>query len=409
MKRFLSIFILTLLPLSALARPRYAAPERFGAKGDGVTDDSQAISECIRAGYSLKLKKRKTYVIRTALPDIPVSEFGIKSRGGTIVIDKDYPAVQSPQVFRFSSKIVKQNLLYVKGVNFICRLGQKYDKNDKTGDTYIFTVPYCDDVRFEKVNFSCGGEYNNVSFIVSYGCNISVCKCDFRLNTHSAQGGLFWLMNLNRENCTISLTDSYFEHDAMDECMCFSNGGKTNFDESRITVNVKNCEFYSAGACPSSGFIIVYNNGDRAVLHYDGTYENCSFRSDGANHRKICSYQCGTAQPYRDYGTFESYYRNCSFDFQFTQSSEAGLLNLQACNTNLCDENKVGYEFENCSFNLGNVSTILGDKDGVRKGYYTLRGCTINTTERTVFKKKYNAGAGRISLTVEGCNRTENE
>ena len=70
MKRISIISILCLAVLSMAARPKYITYEKFGAKGDGVTDDMPAIVAAHAAanakGLPVRAKDGKTYFIGNA-------------------------------------------------------------------------------------------------------------------------------------------------------------------------------------------------------------------------------------------------------------------------------------------------------------------------------------------------------
>ena len=383
----------------------YITPEQYGAKGDGNSDDSPAFSKCLQKGKLVRLSKGKTYVLHTRIAEISYDSLIIDGNNAKLVIAANYPTNQYENIFKFGASVSKPKLLQVTDLSITCLLGRKFVDKQKRGDTYVFTTSKCNYVRMKNVNFACTTEYNNVSFLVSNGGNISMDKCQIVLNTRSVQGGIFWMMNKYKDKVNISLTNCCFEHDTQDETMCFSAFGTVDYPKFSMNVNVDNCTFYSNGNTNSSGFIIAYNHADGVFMDANIQYADCMFSTDGLHKRRIQSYQCGGKGG--DYGSFKTKFKKCQFDFNLKRRDETGILSLLPA-SNTIPKDSIYYDFEKCKFNISNISTLIGDKDGDKKGVYKFMKCVF-ISDASLFNKQYNKGNGRIDVVLKNCKGSLND
>ena len=232
----------------AMLGKTYVTPESFGAKGDGNTDDSNALTKCFQTGKSVRFSSGKSYLLKTPIR-IPNSEsFHIDGNGARLIIHKDYALKENCAIFYFVTP--RKSLITVENLDIACQLGQKFPKKEVRGDTYIFLVSSCDQVVFRNVKFKSEENYNNVTFLrVNGSRKLYIDHCNIVLNTLSVQGGILWLMNREDSQCSVSIKDSYFEHDVKDECMCFSVYKDYEKTKCEMNVEVDNCNFYSKGEC----------------------------------------------------------------------------------------------------------------------------------------------------------------
>lgn len=383
----------------------YVSPETFGAKGDGVSDDSPAFNKCLESGKVIRLQKGKIYTFHTRISEISKETMTLEGNNASLVIAADYPLNQYESVFRFAGSVVKRNLLRVEDLSIRCLLGQKFSDSQKVGDTFIFATSKCNVVQMKNVTFRCTTEYNNVTFLVSEGGDVSMDKCDVVLNTRSKQGGIFWMMNRYKDNVNIALSNCRFEYDTQDEVMCFSAYGKVDYPRFAMNVNVSNCSFYSNGNTPSSGFIISYNHAEGVFMDAKIQYTGCTFKTDGLYKRKIQSYQCGNKGG--DYGSFKTKFTKCNFIFNLKRKDETGILGLLPAGNSI-PGNRISYDFENCCFDIQNTSTLIGDKDGDNKGVYRFTKCSFNSNG-SLFNKHYNQGSGLIDVVLKDCKGKMND
>lgn len=391
---------------SVQARIRdYVTPEQCGAKGDGVSNDSPAFSQCLKSGKLIRLSKGKTYVLYSRIAEISNDSLILDGHNARLVIAANYPTNLYESIFRFGSGVLNPKLLLVSNLSISCLLGQKFVDKQKRGDSFVFATSKCDEVQMNKVRFTCVTEYNNVSFLVSDGGNVTLENCHIVLNTRSVQGGIFWMMNKYKEKVDIKLNNCYFEHDSQDETMCFSAHGTVDYPRFAMNVKVANCNFYSNGRTKSSGFIISYNHAEGVFMDVNIQYADCTFSTDGLHKRRIQSYQCGGKGG--DYGSFKTKFKKCNFDFNLKCRDETGILSLLPV-SNTISKNSICYDFENCKFNISNISTLIGDMDGDKKGVYKFFKCTF-VSDASLFNKRYNKGNGQIYIVLKDCKGRLND
>lgn len=134
-------------------------------------------------------------------------------------------------------------------------------------------------------------------------------------------------------------------------------------------------------------------------------YENCIFETKGEYNRKIQAYQCGNDGG--NYGIFKTKFKHCKFVFHPKRKSEGGVLSLLPVNNNIPRDHII-YDFDNCHFDLRNTSTLIGDKDGDKKGVYSFMKCSF-ISDASLFCKRYNNGNGQINIVVNGCQGISND
>lgn len=403
----LSLFVLSgFVAYGAILGKSYVTPESFGAKGDGVTDDSPAISKCLQSGKTIRFTSGKNYLLKSALRHSNSDELRIDGNGAKLTISRDFAVKDNCAIFYFSNP--RKKLLEVKNLDILCLLDQKFPDKEKRGDTYIFLVESCENVRFDNVNFKSEKLYNNVSFLRDNGSqSLRINRCKIVINTLSVQGGILWMMNKRDSQCTVTLNDSYFEHDAKDECMCFAVDRNYNNENCKMDIKVKNCEFYSKGEGSSSGFILVYSNSKNAYSNIDVKYEKCSFKTDGEYTRRIQGYQICNGDSDYNYGVFHTTYDQCKFDFKFKSLKEIGLAGLLYTKGTSMDPEAISYTFNDCEFDLKNVSPLIDNKN-VRKGCYEFNDCKV-ISDGTLFTRKKEYKNSDVRLKLNNCDLKSND
>lgn len=376
------------------------APESFGAVGDGVHDDAPAFRECIRRG-GVTLRKNATYRLCTPLERIKGDSFTIDGNGAKVIIDRNYHVDRSDLIFSFDDSRERAGM-FVSDVTFISELGKKFADKDASGDTYVFYIGNAREAVFSNVVFEDKGQYNNVSFIVTAGCDLSLRNCRICSRSLSHQGGAVWFMNRCRPYCRLSFDNVLFDYDTLDECLCI--GVDNIFDASSVTMDVtlSRCSFTSPGNSPSSGFVIVNNHCVKARADVRVRYNDCVFDYDGSNRRYIQSVQADSGSSFPGASSFDTEYRKCSFRFHPSARSEYGLVGVVPLGNDAVSKENVSYRFVKCDFDIDGVEPLIADCDGERKGCYSFEKCSVKSTGR-VFTRKYNPGVGEIDIRAVSC------
>ena len=404
--KILVVFLLCLLVVSgfvacgATIGKDYVTPESFGAKGDGKNDDSYAISKCLSTGKKIRFSSGKNYLLKTPFQGSTSEQLCIEGNGAKLTISEQYKVSENGAIFYYG--MPRKKILEVKNLDIVCLLGQKFPDKETRGDTYIFAVESCDEVRFDNVKFKSEKHYNNVTFLRDNGSKrLEMNDCNIVLNTLSVQGGILWFMNRRDSICSVSLKNSYFEHDAKDECVDFNVYNKYNKKRCEMNVLVENCEFYSKGISISSGFVIVSAHSKEAFSNINVTYKKCNFKSVGQYKRRIQNYQiCNGITDY-NYGVFHTSYSQCNFVFKYNKKKETGLIGLLYSNGTSMPIKDISYKFDHCVFDVKNVSPIIDDNKD-RKGTYEFDECEF-ISDGSVFTKKNVPAKNEIGLKLYKC------
>ncbi|MBQ7622325.1 MAG: hypothetical protein IJS66_01115 [Bacteroidales bacterium] len=392
---FLMLYMLYALAPAAFASVR---PEDFGAKGDGLADDSPAFNACIASGAPIYLSKGKIYRLITAIDPIRTESFELKGNGARIVIDDTYPLERYALVFRFDSDGRRRSSFTAEDFDAVYLPGPKFDNPDEVGDTYFIFLDNCSEAVLRGIRFSTPSIRNNLTFFASYGVGrLEMSGCDISINTLSRQGGALWIMNKYFKTSEIVLRNCSFEHDTRDECICFSAAAFEGLKDCSIRAKVTGCSIVSDCNSPSSGFMMAAHNfPGKAAISLE--FRRCRFKARGPNSRKILSFQSGLG-PEGTYASVDSKFLNCSFDYDFSSESDTGLLSLP----HLCGpfEDEFVYNFVRCRFRMRGVHPLIGDRDGDKAGSYLFRNCRVDAPG-PVFDKYYNVSSSRINLDVKG-------
>lgn len=391
LKRFLPlvVFLTACVSLSAAG---HVTPEMFGAVGDGIHDDAPAFSKCIRSGMAISLLEGRRYAFHSRISWIDSNSFELQGNGATIILSKDYPLKEYDQIFGFSDHDVQRNSFIINNLRIECRFAQKFPDKNRPGDTYIICLGRCGRAQVSGVVFEDLGQYNNVSFIVNTGANLVLRDCVIKSHSNSKQGGALWVMNKYLDRMNLKISGVNIDYGTQDECFCISFDPRSSLPGCRIKARVSDCVFSGPGSVQSSGFFIEHSNTDTAESHFDARFTSCTFRSVGTYPHRIVFYQSGKVPG----NSFRTVYKDCDFVFRPRVHSEVGLISMPPKDRGVYKKN-IFTEFKGCRFDISNVSSLIGDKDGETTGTCSFTNCSIST-DGELFVRRYNPGAGDVDI-----------
>lgn len=198
----------------------YVTPEMFGAKGDGETDDTDAINLCFASHQAVKFPASKTYKIESTILIADVTSLDIDFNNCIIYSDAEQ-AILIYNANRVSLKNLYLDCNGNKGIKFGYR-----NSTDRSGNTLLKDVQIYNAI--EGFRFDGTGGYN---FFVR-------CKC----NSMSSNSVGFVIGENKDASDSIGANYLYFDS-------CTFEGGSTGTGKCAmrlyhaIHVHVNNCDF----------------------------------------------------------------------------------------------------------------------------------------------------------------------
>ena len=299
----------------------YVTPEMFGAKGDGITDDTDAIKKCFDNGLNILFELNKTYLVHnkfeTKAQKIEGNNSILKYR------DKDTNAIET-----LGFLIVKSTSIYIS--NLTIDFESQYMYRPNTHFYLIYSLTAIDDVCFENSNFIITEDkYHNPYHIFTTVANNNIFKnCTFKNMTTGNMGGCLWV-DLAKNECNqwkTIIENCVFESTSNDELLAFY--GKKNL------ATIKNTIFNLHPFLKKNSIHLSLYGAE-----HDAVFENCCFNLSEDN-------TSGISAVLRILNGSSATIKHCNFDVE-------NAVNL------ICDNNSSAYVSDS-KFNVGYTRFIDG-------------------------------------------------
>lgn len=275
-------------------------PAQFGAYGDGLHDDTDAMQQAILSGYVVECEKNATYTLSKGIM-IP-SKSILNGNNAKMKIDEI-------KTFYYNEASIKENnskglfyyqffmpqqyygqneLLEWRDVTIEWNVEQKLNHVETY---YIFMPNHVKNIEMHKINiYVKGNESNGIQPIKFNGSaeKVRLNGCDIRNYTHGFTGSCLWFNIGLGGYPDFIMSDSYFYSEAKDEVISVWGRYGENILFENCTVEKKNVYCYDAGRQVKdnkSDVIIVSKASKRSVddeksnTTHIVTYKNCNIIS----------------------------------------------------------------------------------------------------------------------------------
>ena len=227
----------------ALGTLNFVTPGMFGAIGDGITDDTTAITNLLNCNVPTIIFDKKTYFVTRE-----------------IATDKNHEIIGNNATIEFSENTQVSDIrllkfdgvdsLSVKNLNFSIKCTNTSpfpNTGEANTDGILVSCVNCYNVTIEGCKFDVidnGVSFGCTCFWVSgtYGDNYNISNCIFNNASNGQRGGCAWFFG-NHRNVTIN--DSVLINSTLDENACTWTP-----DDSTVAVDLtfNNCRFQVTGA-----------------------------------------------------------------------------------------------------------------------------------------------------------------
>ena len=389
----------------------YLKPEWFGAKGDGVTNDYQAIKVCIECGNVVILEGN--YMI-DEFPSIKRIQHDLELIGcnnASIILSSDIDLGNTSANLIQSSIDYYPSLLKCTNLKFIINTTCSSD-NESVG-LNIFQVN-AEKILFDNVKFINNGKYNAFcALYVMDADEITINNCYVYDRSMGKIGGAFlWYIKRDQSSndCIVKINDSIIDCDGGDEIIALMKRA-SNVNPIHLRAFINNCTFYGGNTYKKdsqNSFITVVDTRENGDSTFEVNISCCNFynyANDNVQYRTICATKlAGTGQ---DSSVLDNKSAIVNMDNCYVQDKTNGILfspRTKACtfNINCCKiESTNSVLLDNLSYcsivrHAGVVN--INDCDITVLGLYKMSGTTIGNSYITINNSTLNLSNSYLPL-----------
>lgn len=254
---------------------RGVTPEMFGAVGDGVTDDSDALNQAFNSSDTVTLGSSKVYRIKNGLK-VYRENFSLIGNNSTILVDSlfdpqsddRYGVIRlqnTNRVFKGEGVTLKisTNIEFTFDYTLYGIYGVRYSKG---GVGQVFLKKF--NIVFEELDLS---ETSHRQCFTFGGNFLSMEQCKLINKTKSKEGGCLWI-DSDEEQCLVDIRNCEFINHSSDEIFASYGSG-----EKYITVCnsyfIQNIEYLKKNT-----IMMAFYEGANFV-----SFENCLIKEYGDN------------------------------------------------------------------------------------------------------------------------------
>ena len=238
----------------------YKSPQMFGAKGDGITDDTKAIQDCMNYCYDNKktmFVPKATYIIRDII-NIPSIN---------IIGDNAILKINEQKTKREHTFVANNSVFNIDGITFY--------SNTQCSSLGLLD---CSNSIIKNCKFEVPNGINHNGYLDLYtgNKNIRIENCLFNDLANTVGGG-FWIRDVYaNKSYNIRVTNCTFNHNTTDEAITIYAQGLTTPGELSDVV-VDGCTFNILNGTNTPAYAITLGN---TAHTKDITVSNCVFNCE---------------------------------------------------------------------------------------------------------------------------------